>query len=220
MNYYQFRQALHDFAVFSTRDITKLFPDFDTRRLVEWQNKGYLHKLVNKWYLFSDIAMNDWLRYRISNCLYRPSYVSLESALSHHNLIPEGVYTVQNITTRKTILYESPAGSFQYRSIKSALFFGYGVDRSNSWPVLIAEPEKAILDLLYLNRINHTEDIEGLRLNRAELNSHFDWEKMKKYAACFESATLNKRMALLKKMKTHADISRNRKQLPGKPSRL
>lgn len=207
MNYYQFRQALHDFAVFSIRDIAKLFPEFDTRRLVEWQDKGYLHKLVNKWYLFTDITMNDWLHYRIANCLHRPSYVSLESALSHHNLIPEGVYTVQNITSRKTILYETIAGSFQYRSIKPSLFFGYRADRSNVLPVLIAEPEKAILDLLYLNRINNMADMEGLRLNTAELNNHVDWEKLMKYAACFESATLNKRVALLKKLKTYADIS-------------
>lgn len=73
----------------------------------------------------------DFLRNRISNCLYRPSYISLESALSHYNFIPEGVYTIQNISTRKTILYETPIGSFQYRNIKPGVFFGYHVIRIN-----------------------------------------------------------------------------------------
>jgi len=212
MTYHQFRTALHGLTVFSTRDVAKLFPDFDSRRLVEWQQKGYLKKLVNKWYLFSDIAMDDFLRYRISNCLYRPSYISLESALSHYNLIPEGVYTIQNITTRKTILYETPIGSFQYRNIKSGVFFGYQVDRINNLPVLMADPEKAILDFLYLTpRIKKMADMEGLRLNIAELNNNIDWGKLEKYAACFESAVLNKRIDLLKKLKTHADTIRNRK---------
>ncbi|MEI6596156.1 MAG: hypothetical protein WCO28_11385 [Bacteroidota bacterium] len=206
MTYHQFRGALYELAVFSTRDIAKLFPDFDGRRLVEWQQKGYLQKLVNKWYLFSDIAMDDFLRNRISNCLYRPSYISLESALSHYNLIPEGVYTIQNITTRKTILYETAIGSFQYRNIKPAVFFGYHVDRSNSLPVLMADPEKAILDFLYLTpRIKTMADIEGLRLNSDELNNNIDWGKLEKYAACFESTVLNKRIDLLKKLKSHAN---------------
>jgi predicted transcriptional regulator of viral defense system len=205
MNYYQFKEALHDFAVFSVRDVVKLFPDFDTKRLVEWQKKGYIQKLVNKWYLFSDIGIDDWLNYRISNCLYRPSYVSLESALSYYNLIPEGVYTIQNITTRKTTLYETNVGSFQYRNVKPHLFFGYHASRINILPILMAEPEKGILDFLYLNpRINSMADMKGLRFNITELNS-IDWEKLDKYAAYFESATLNKRISLLKKLKVNAE---------------
>jgi len=201
MTYNQFRIALHGLNVFSIRDVTKLFPNFDSRRLVEWQQKGYLQKLVNKWYLFSDIAMDDFLRYRISNCLYRPSYISLESALSQYNLIPEGVYTIQNITTRKTILYETAIGSFQFRNLKASVFFGYHVDRNNNLPVLMADTEKALLDFLYLSpQVKTMADMQGLRFNINELNNIINWEKLEKYAACFESAVLNKRIYLLKKL--------------------
>ena len=207
MTYNQFREAIYDFAVFSIGDIAKIYPDFDSRRLVEWQQKGYLQKLVNKWYLFSDIVMDDLLRYRISNCLYKPSYISLESALSHYNLIPEGVYTIQNITTRKTIMYETTSGSFYYRNIKPSVFFGYHVIRRNSFPVLMAEPEKAILDLLYLSPgIKTKSDIEGLRLNCNELNVIINWEKLEKYAACYESAVLIKRVLLIQKLKAYANV--------------
>ena len=130
MSYLDFRTALYSFEVFCIRDIEKLFPKFDSRRLVEWQRKGYIQKLINKWYVFADIPINDRLRYRISNCLHRPSYISLESALSHYGLIPEAVYSVQNITTKKTIAYETIAGTFNYRSIKAQLFFGYEVDNN------------------------------------------------------------------------------------------
>lgn len=207
MNYLDFRDAMHSFEVFSTKYIEKLFPKFDTRRLVEWQQKGYIHKLINKWYVFTDVPVNERLRFRISNCLHRPSYVSLESALSHYGLIPEAVYSVQNITTRKTITYETVAGTFNYRSIKAHLFFGYQVDNSQTIPVLIASPEKAILDYLYLNhQINTTEDIEGLRLNLTTFNEIINNDRLTSYAKCFESKTLNKRVKLLKKILNHADV--------------
>jgi predicted transcriptional regulator of viral defense system len=206
MTYLEFRTDLHIFEVFSTSDINKLFPDFDSRRLVEWQKKGYIHKLINKWYIFADIPMNERLRYRISNCLCRPSYVSLESALSHYGLIPEAVYAVQNITTRKTISYETVSGTFVYRSIKPNLFFGYEVDKSQTSPVLIASPEKAILDFLYLNhQMKSSKDIEGLRLNLTTFNEIINISKLTSYAKCFESNTLNRRIKLLNKINDNAN---------------
>ncbi len=207
MNYLDFRTALYSFEVFCIRDIEKLFPKFDSRRLVEWQRKGYIQKLINKWYVFADIPINDRLRNRISNCLHRPSYISLESALSHYGLIPEAVYSVQNITTRKTIAYETIAGTFNYRSIKAQLFFGYEVNNKQAIPLLIASPEKAILDYLYLNhQLNTIEDIEGLRLNMTTFNETINKDRLISYAACFESKTLNKRLNLLNKINKYANI--------------
>lgn len=200
MTYWQFRDALLPFAVFSTRDIIKQFPLFDNRRLVEWQEKGYIHKLVNKWYLFTELPLNEMLLYRISNCLYRPSYISLESALSYYNLIPEGVYSHQAVTTRKTVTYETPAGTFNYRTLKSGFFFGYQVLYEGQLPVLMAEAEKALLDFLYLHsRLKTIEDLEALRFNYMELHNSIDWSKMEKYALAFDSKVLDKRIMNLKK---------------------
>lgn len=199
MSYLKFREALISYKIFSLRDIFKLFPDFDTRRLVEWQEKGYIRKLINKWYLFTEISVDEMLLNRISNCLYRPSYVSLESALAYYHLIPEGVYSHQAVTTLKTITYETPAGAFNYRSIKPAFFFGYQVFHKDELPVLIAEIEKALLDYLYLNTtLKSALDIEAMRLNNAELQNSIDWNKLEKYALVFESKTLNKRIKNLK----------------------
>jgi predicted transcriptional regulator of viral defense system len=206
MTYLAFKTSLYSFRLFSTSDINKLFPGFDSRRLVEWQQKGYIHKLINKWYVFSDIPMNEKLRFRMGNCLCRPSYVSLESALSLHGLIPESVYSVQNVTTKKTITYETVAGTYMYKSMKSNLFFGYEIDNSQRIPVMIASPEKAILDYLYLNhQINTLKDLEGMRLNITTFNEIIDKRKLTSYAKCFESITLNKRLRLLNKFVNHAN---------------
>jgi predicted transcriptional regulator of viral defense system len=207
MSYLEFRDALLPFQVFSIRDIEKLFPKFDSRRLVEWQRKGYIRKLVNKWYLFSEIPVDEQLLFRISNCILRPSYISLESALAYYHLIPEAVYTQKAVTTRKTTSYVTPLGAFDFHTLKLTLFFGYSVFHKGSLPVLIAEKEKAILDYLYLNAsLRSGEDIKQLRFNYIELHNNLDWEKLGKYQLVFASTTLDKRIKDLKKQLEHADI--------------
>ena len=208
MTYLEFRNALIGFKVFSVGDAGKLFPGFDSKRLVEWQKKGYIRKLINKWYLFTEVAVDEMLLYRIGNCLYRPSYISLESALSYYHLIPEAVYSQQAISTRKTMIYETPVGTFNYRNIKPAFFFGYQVIRKDQLPILIADLEKALLDYLYLNAsLQTTGDIEALRLNYYELKNTVNWKKIEQYALVFESKTLNKRIENLKEVLLHADAS-------------
>ena len=205
MTYLEFRNSLLSFQVFSIQDIEKNFPGFDSRRLVEWRQKGYIRKLVNKWYLFSECAVDEQLLYRISNCIYRPSYISLESALAFYHLIPEAVYTQKAITTRKTISYTTPAGTFDYHSLKPGLFFGYTILHKGSLPLMLAEVEKAVLDYLYLNAsMRSAKDIEQLRLNYVELQNNFDWDKLGKYQLVFESKTLDKKIKILKKQLGHA----------------
>jgi len=201
MTYSAFRKALSPFPVFSTQDILKIYPDFDSRRLVEWQQKDHIRKIVNKWYLFTESKINEMLLFRISNCIYRPSYVSLESALSYHHLIPEGVYSQQAVTTRKTINYETTVGTFNYRTLKSKLFFGYEILHKQEYPVMMAEVEKAILDFLYLtSSIKTIDDIESLRFNNTEIHNSVNWKKLDKYAMVFANKTLDKRITDLKKI--------------------
>jgi predicted transcriptional regulator of viral defense system len=203
LTYFEFRTQLHDFAVFSTRDIQKIFPAFDSKRLVEWQRKRYIQKLINKWYLFTDIQLNEMLLYRISNCLYQPSYVSLESALSYYSLIPEGVYSIQAISTRKTITCQTPVGTFNYRSCKPEFFFGYQILKIDNLPVRMAEIEKAILDYLYLSpNLKSPSDLEALRLDQSTLNTVVNWDKLDTYAKLFGSIALDKKLSNLKKMQS------------------
>jgi predicted transcriptional regulator of viral defense system len=149
--------------------------------------------------LFTEIPADEMLLYRISNCLCRPSYVSLHTALAYHQLLPEGVYMQTAITTQKTTRYETPMGYFNYRSIKSALYFGYEVLRYQNLPVLMAQPEKALLDLLYLTpAIKTIEDLVALRLNIMETEPGINWNRMALYEKLFNSETLSKKIKLLK----------------------
>ena len=125
MNYLLFKKALEQFPVFSVQDIRKQFNDFDNRRLVEWQEKGYIIKLRRGYYSFEEVEKGEAFRYYSANKLYSPSYISMESALSYYNLIPEGVFTTVSLCTRNTTSFSTPIGNFSYRNVKSPLFFGY-----------------------------------------------------------------------------------------------
>jgi len=200
MNYLMFKKALEQFPVFSVQDIRKQFNDFDNRRLVEWQEKGYIKKLRRGYYCFNEVEKGEAFRFFSANKLYSPSYISMESALSFYNLIPEGVFTTVSLTTRNTTAFSTPMGSFSYRNVKAPLFFGYRLLNIRGHTIKMAEPEKSILDYFYLNKIDTPDMLEGIRLNGAQIHDMLDFNKLHQYAGVFQSKILQRRIQLLKKM--------------------
>ncbi len=198
MNYHTFRERLDQNGLFSIGDIKKSFPDFDSRRLVEWQSKGYIRKIINRWYLFADVLVDEPMRFRIANRIYHPAYISMESALEYYHLIPEAVFTTTSLSTNKTIVFDTPAGAYAYSRVKPALFFGYQIVERHGFPVKIAEPEKLLLDYLYLNtHIKSEKEIMGMRLNQERLRELLHLDKFHQYLRLFHSKALTKRSMIL-----------------------
>lgn len=85
----------------------------------------------------------------IANHLYGPSYVSFESALSFHGLIPERVYTIKSATTKRFKSYATPLGNFEYITVPTKYYpVGLKMMVKNSYAFILASPEKAICDLI------------------------------------------------------------------------
>lgn len=198
--YRQFENALKPFAVFSLKEVKKIFPQLDKRRFTEWQKKGYIQKLKRGFYAFTGENRDEHFLNFAANKIYNPSYVSLESALSHYAFIPEGVFTITSVTTRNTARYHTPAGNFVYKHIKPELFFGYRLIQTRAGAVKMAEPEKALLDFFYSKKISTLEDLESARFNIHEINEVCDFLKLKKYLEVYQSAVMNKRVKLLKEL--------------------
>ncbi len=86
----------------------------------------------------------------IANHLYGPSYISLESALSFYKLIPERVFVTRSIATKRSKVFKTKLGDFDYIQLDSS-YFSIGVRQEivdNQYAFLIATPEKAICDLI------------------------------------------------------------------------
>ncbi len=166
MQYIQLKQAFKDFTVFSLRDIRSVDNGFHRRRLSEWQDKGYISKVINGYYIFTDLDPKEDELFEIANRIYSPSYVSLQTALAYHRLIPETVYAVISISTRRTRTFGTGLGDFNYRTVQPSFFFGYQLKRGDHGTFKIASPVKALLDYLYLNPgIKTTDDFRSLRLD-------------------------------------------------------
>jgi len=202
-----FQDKMRPFRVFSVQDVRKQFPSMNLMNLVRWQEKGYILKLRNRWYAFNDAESHENMEWLVANLIYAPSYVSLHTALSWYNLIPEMIATTTSVTTRKTKKISTPLGPFDYHSMKPDLFgFGYvleNMDNSEKGAgrkIMVATPQKAILDFFYVNSFYNSEkDIEDLRLNETELGRIIKPE-FYQYLGMYQSKALDRRIRKLTKL--------------------
>lgn len=88
----------------------------------------------------------------LANHLRGPSYVSLESALSYWNMIPERAYEISSVTIKTSKLYNTPVGRFSFQQLKTP-YYSYGIKCikfSSKQTMLVASPEKALCDKVVL----------------------------------------------------------------------
>lgn len=109
----------------------------------------------------------------ISSEVRRPSYVSLESALYRHGILSQMPQVLTCITLQLPREFRTSFGRIQYRRIQKACFFGFRKEGDH----FSAEPEKALVDFLYLNK---RQDVEGM-VRDMNLEG-LDAKKLKAYA--------------------------------------
>jgi hypothetical protein len=117
----------------------------------------------------------------IANHLRGPSYVSLESALSYWDLIPERVYETSSVTTKTTKTYQTSLGRYSFQHL-STPYYSFGIRSvrlTEQQTALIASPEKAVCDKIVLTAgvilrsISQTMDflMEDLRIDEEQLQT-------------------------------------------------
>lgn len=99
-----------------------------------------------------------------ANKLIQPSYVSLETALSLYNIIPETSAGITSVSTKSARVFEFKNTDYTYTKFKQDYFFGYELSNSFSKEeAFVATPEKALADYLYL-----------VSIGKRKLNSRFN----------------------------------------------
>jgi len=118
-------------------------------KISELKQKGLIIRVKRDLYVVSPkVHQQEISTELVANHLYRPSYVSLESALSYYGLIPERVYTVRSVCTKQYKQYSTPLGNFEYIKVPEN-YFSIGINQEiveNQYAFLIASPEKALCD--------------------------------------------------------------------------
>lgn len=194
-------------GIFSIGELELLYPGLDKRRLYEWQLKNYIIKLRNGWYCLPDFLSDHYSTWIIANTVHEPSYISMETALSYHGIIPEGVYMCTSATTNRTIRLSMAGSSYAYSSLKNELFFGYGLVETEKYhrKIRMADPEKSLIDFFYLHPEYDTEDeMKQLRLNEPVLKDIIHVEKLWTYLSIYQNMKLEKRISTMLQTYDHA----------------
>jgi len=142
------------------------------------ENNGLVERVSTKLYinhLNSQFSPRD-----LVNLLRPKSYISLESALVEKGIINQSPSALTCVAPTHPQSYHSKSANIVYRKISPNLYWGFEEKNTRYNKYLIAEPEKALLDWIYLSRQ------EGLPTPLDEFQLQFlSVSKLRKYAEKF-----------------------------------
>lgn len=198
MNYLEFRDEFFEVGCFNTHQVYAAHPDFDKNNLTRWTRQRLLIKLRQGYYAFPEyLRQRDFSLY-ISNRIYKPSYISLHTALAFYGIIPEAVVQITAVSSLKTAEFENEFGMYSYKKMREDLIFGYEPKPFGDRTIQFATPEKALLDLLYLYPFYNTpEEVEELRLDESYMHEDLNLVRLAEYAGQFGGKALDKRVKIM-----------------------
>ncbi|MDP4011913.1 MAG: hypothetical protein Q8P72_06870 [Candidatus Roizmanbacteria bacterium] len=147
-----------------TKKFNLKFLDYTTLSSITGHtNKNTLYKIIQRLIkngLVSRIGTSskyvihhrDYTEFELANFVYSPSYIALESALSHHGILSQFSYSIVSITTNKSKRFVFDDREYIYSHISPNLFWGY----EKQGTFLISTPEKSLIDSVYFNLKGYT----------------------------------------------------------------
>lgn len=119
-------------------------------QLDRWIKAGKIHQLRRGIYLLTAPYQKKKPHpFLVANRLQKPSYVSMQSALSFYGMIPDIVNETISVTPVRNERLNTYLGVFEFRHINKNYFGGYQLLDITGQQAFVATPEKAILDLIY-----------------------------------------------------------------------
>lgn len=133
--------------------------------------------------LYVNKLAHDFSARELVGILRPDAYISLESALAEWGISTQSPSALTSVTTGFPRAFRTASVQIVYRHIAKKLLWGFEVKRTRHGSYRIAEPEKALLDWVYLQRQ------EGLPTAFDELDlKTVDWKKLYRYAGKFPRA--------------------------------
>jgi len=161
-------------AVFNARQLaTDLKIPFPTvrRALSRQQQRGLLDNVGNN--IFVNRLALEFSGYELINLLRPQSYLSLESVLQNSGISTQSPRDLTCVTSGEPGRFQTSVLSIRYRRIAPHLFWGFHPKRTRYGRYNLAEPEKALLDWIYLLRqegsIVPTDELDLTPLDLAKL---------------------------------------------------
>lgn len=182
MNWDKFLEIVGDLPLIDTENLLAGVskPSVIRVQISRWKKAGKIIQLKRGIYVLAKSYRKvEVYEQYIAAILKKPSYISLEKSLEYYNLIPEAVKVYTSITTKRPCKFISELGIFDYKHIKSSLFWGYTAHTVNKQTAFIAVPEKALLDLCYLKNVridfNYLQELRLQNTEEININKLFEY---------------------------------------------
>ena len=166
-------------TVFTFKDVILLWAktdiNFVKKKINRYVQAGKLRAIRRGIY----VKDNNYNKYELATKIYIPSYISLETVLGAAGITFQSYSQIFAISyaTKEIICDEQ---KYTYHKIKDEILTNsLGIESRENYS--IASPERAFLDIIYLNRDYHFDNLSSL-----------NWEKVEKILAIYGG---NKRMA-------------------------
>lgn len=190
MRFLDFKQEFAEFNIITSQDIRNAFGNINQSQLSVWKNKQYISSIRKGMYVINDTKIDVLL---IANEINN-SYISLEFALSHYQIIPEITPSITSVSNSRNEIVNNNFGNFYYHKIAAKLFYGFTLIESQTQKnrfVRIAEKEKALFDLVYFRKdLQDIEDFKSLRLNIEQIKTN----KIKEFISLVKAPQTKKRL--------------------------
>ena len=164
-------------------------------KLTQMIHKGEVTQIVRGVYSTS----KDDPRLPIASMIYSPSYISFETALDYHQMIPERTFAIKcaGFRLNKEKHFDTPFGRYSFHYLPDAIFpLALEPAEEDGYGFRLASKEKALCDTLYKIRgikgKNAIDDLlfEDLRLEKEDINN-LDWKLISDIIPLYHSTTLN-----------------------------
>lgn len=179
-----------DYIMYELRDYAS-----PKAKLTQMIKKGEIIQIVRGVYAMSSADPH----LPAASMIYSPSYISFETALSFHQMIPERTYAVKSagFQLTKEKHFNTPFGRYSFLYIPESVFYqALEPAQEQGHGFRLATKEKALLDTLYKIRgLKSGKAIqallfEDLRLEEEDVYA-LDWIGIKELVPLYHSTTLN-----------------------------
>jgi hypothetical protein len=164
---------------------------YPANKIARMVAQGDIYPVVRGLY----VSDSDVPGHLLAASIYGPSYLSFEYALSYWSLIPEAVYTYTSATydKKKRKQFTTSFGLYTYRDVpKEAYPYGIQIVKEGDFSFLIAQPEKALCDMLYtISPVANLGAFESLLFDDLRIDhdtfEQLDVDRLMQYAVLYQT---------------------------------
>ena len=157
--------------------VDELARDFNVSEVVvgnalrRQEERGLVEHLGKK--IFINRLVPDFSGRELINILRPDAYLSLETVLRDSGVSTQSPTVLTCVTTGRPGEFRAKSVSIVFRRLSKNLFWGFQEKRTRYGKYNVADPEKALLDWVYLRRQEgstiHTDELDLQRLDRGKL---------------------------------------------------